>query len=190
MTSTRPPQPPQPDAVDAIVAQWAGQRPELDTRAMEIFGRIYRLSAQMGERMDTAYAPYGISRGEFDVLAALRRSGAPYRLAPKDLARSLMITTGGMTGRLTRLTEAGLIRRVPHPGDRRCLHAELTDAGLELVDEAVVAGVDAQAVVAERLGEEQTRALADHLRAALQILTTAPPHAPGGAPAGRPGPRT
>ncbi|MEX5270235.1 MarR family winged helix-turn-helix transcriptional regulator [Kocuria sabuli] len=174
MTSTRPPE---RDEVDAIVAQWAQQRPELDTRTMEIFGRIYRLSAQMGERMEAAYAPYEISRGEFDVLAALRRSGPPYRLAPKDLARSLMITTGGMTGRLTRLTDAGLIRRVPHPSDKRCLYAELTETGLEVIDEAVGAGVDAQAFVADRLGDEQARALADHLRAALQILTTTPPQA-------------
>ncbi|OLT04704.1 hypothetical protein BJF77_04035 [Kocuria sp. CNJ-770] len=141
MTSTRPPE---RDDVDAIVAQWAQQRPELDTRAMEIFGRIYRLS------------------------------GAPYRLAPKDLARSLMITTGGMTGRLTRLTDAGLIHRVPHPSDKRCLYAELTDAGLETIDQAVAAGVDGQAFVADRLGDEQARALADQLRAALQILTTTP----------------
>lgn len=171
MTSTRPPE---RDDVDAIVAQWAQQRPELDTRAMEIFGRIYRLSALMGERMEAVYAPFGISRGEFDVLAALRRAGAPYRLAPKDLARSLMITTGGMTGRLTRLTDAGLIHRVPHPSDKRCLYAELTDAGLETIDQAVAAGADGQAFVADRLGDEQARALADQLRAALQILTTTP----------------
>ena len=54
------------DAVDAIIDQWARARPDLDTRAMEVFGRIYRLSRTMGDRMEKAYAPYGISRGEFE----------------------------------------------------------------------------------------------------------------------------
>ena len=64
------------DAVDAIIDQWAAARPDLDTKAMEVFGRIHRLSRAMGDRAEKAYAPYGISRGEFDVLATLRRAGA------------------------------------------------------------------------------------------------------------------
>lgn len=70
------------DAVDAIIDQWAAVRPDLDTRAMEVFGRVYRLSRAMGDRVEKVYAPYGISRGEFDVLATLRRAGEPYTLSP------------------------------------------------------------------------------------------------------------
>lgn len=70
------------DAVDAIIEQWADVRPDLETAAMEVFGRIYRLSRAMGDRMEKAYASLGISRGEFDVLATLRRSGEPYTLSP------------------------------------------------------------------------------------------------------------
>ncbi|MEH0830162.1 hypothetical protein [Micromonospora sp. CPCC 205714] len=49
-------------------------------------------------------------------MAALRRSGSPYTLAPKALAASLMLTSGGMTGRLDRLERAGLVRRPPVGG--------------------------------------------------------------------------
>lgn len=75
------------DAVDAIIDQWAAVRPDLDTRAMEVFGRIHRLSRTMGDRAEKAYAPYGISRGEFDVLATLRRAGEPYTLSPASSPR-------------------------------------------------------------------------------------------------------
>src|SRR5690606_41181933 len=88
------------DPVDAIIEQWATVRPDLDTAAMEVFGRMYRLTRAVGARMDKAYGAYGLARGEFDVLATLRRSGEPYTLSPRRLSETLMLTTGGMTGRL------------------------------------------------------------------------------------------
>src|SRR5690348_2512258 len=86
------------DAVDAITSQWNRERPDLDTLPMAVFGRIYRLSRVMGDRMEKEYQRYGIGRGEFDVLATLRRSGQPYTLSPRQLSATLMLTTGGMTG--------------------------------------------------------------------------------------------
>lgn len=75
------------DPVDAIIDQWAAVRPDLDTAAMEVFGRVFRLSRAMGDRMEKTYARLGISRGEFDVLATLRRSGDPYALSPASSRR-------------------------------------------------------------------------------------------------------
>jgi DNA-binding MarR family transcriptional regulator len=156
------------DAVDAIIEQWADVRPDLDTAAMEVFGRIYRLSRTMGDRMEKAYASLGIARGEFDVLATLRRSGEPYALSPRQLSATLMLTTGGMTGRLDKLERAGLLRRSPDPHDRRGLQVTLTEKGLELVDEAVGAGLAVQTeALKTTLNEEQAGQLADLLRELL-----------------------
>ncbi|MCT7353109.1 MarR family transcriptional regulator [Streptomyces sp. 15-116A] len=152
------------DPVDAIIEQWATVRPDLDTAAMEVFGRIYRLSRAMGDRMDRAYAAYGIARGEFDVLATLRRSGEPYTLSPRQLSATLMLTTGGMTGRLDKLERAGLLRRSPDPHDRRGLQVTLTERGLRLVDEAVGAGLAVQTEALSALGTERGAQLADLLR--------------------------
>ncbi|HLL34411.1 MAG TPA: MarR family transcriptional regulator [Streptomyces sp.] len=160
-------QPATPDAVDAIIEQWAAVRPDLDTRAMEVFGRIYRLSRAMGDRTEKAYARFGISRGEFDVLATLRRAGEPYTLSPRQLSATLMLTTGGMTGRLDKLERAGLLRRSPDPHDRRGLQVTLTDEGLALIEEAVGAGVATQTEALSVLTEEQARQLADLLRLLL-----------------------
>ncbi|MEU6252282.1 MarR family transcriptional regulator [Streptomyces sp. NPDC047043] len=155
------------DPVDAIIEQWAEVRPDLDTRAMEVFGRIFRLSRAMGDRMEKAYARFGISRGEFDVLATLRRSGEPYTLSPRELSATLMLTTGGMTGRLDKLERAGLLRRSPDPHDRRALQVTLTEKGLNIIDEAVGAGLAAETEALTVLDDEQAGRLADLLRELL-----------------------
>jgi DNA-binding MarR family transcriptional regulator len=152
------------DDVDRIVAQWAVERSDLQTDAMAVFGRIYRLARIVGDRQEQAYARLGINRGEFDVLATLRRSGVPFQLSPKALSSTLMLTTGGMTGRLDRLEERGLVRRTPDPTDRRGLLITLLAAGHELVDRAVVAGLDVQREVLEQLPPESRRQLDALLR--------------------------
>ncbi|GGV57076.1 MarR family winged helix-turn-helix transcriptional regulator [Streptomyces griseoloalbus] len=158
---------PRKDPVDAIIEQWAEVRPDLDTAAMEVFGRVYRLARAMGDRIDKAYARYGISRGEFDVLATLRRSGEPYTLSPRELSATLMLTTGGMTGRLDKLERAGLLRRSPDPHDRRGLQVTLTGEGLRLTDEAVGAGLAVQTEALSALDGERAEQLADLLRELL-----------------------
>ncbi|WP_405537625.1 MarR family transcriptional regulator [Streptomyces sp. NBC_00075] len=165
--SAQPPPQQRRDPVDAIIDQWAVVRPDLDTAAMEVFGRIYRLARAMGDRTEKAYARFGIGRGEFDVLATLRRAGEPYTLSPRQLSSTLMLTTGGMTGRLDKLERAGLVRRSPDPHDRRGLQVTLTEEGLSRVDEAVGVGVDAQTEALAALDTEKAAQLADLLRELL-----------------------
>jgi len=152
------------DDVDRIVAQWAVERPELQTEAMAVFGRVYRIARIVGDRQEEAYGRFGINRGEFDVLATLRRSGEPYALTPTALCASMMLTSGGMTGRVDRLERRGLVRRSAHPSDRRALVVGLTPAGRRLVDEAVGAGLAAQREVLERLPARSRAQLSALLR--------------------------
>ncbi|MEV6924360.1 MarR family transcriptional regulator [Dactylosporangium sp. NPDC051485] len=152
------------DDIDRIVEQWGRERPELQTEAMAVFGRIYRLARIIGDRQEKVYDALGVNRGEFDVLAALRRAGEPFQLSPKQLSASLMLTTGGMTGRLDRLEKAGLATRSPDPADRRGLVITLTARGREVADEAVAAGLDIQREVLERLPEAGRRDLSALLR--------------------------
>ncbi|SFF49456.1 DNA-binding transcriptional regulator, MarR family [Actinacidiphila alni] len=155
------------DAVDTITGQWLTERPDLETLPMAVFGRIYRLSRLMGDRMEKAYQRYGIGRGEFDVLATLRRSGAPYTLSPRQLATTMMLTTGGMTGRLDKLERAGLLERAPDPHDRRGLRVTLTERGLTVIDQAVGAGLALQRQALDGLDREQAEQLAGLLRMLL-----------------------
>ena len=122
------------DGTDRIIAQWHRERPELDLAAMELIGRLGRLFAHLGRAVDTTFFRHGLQRGEYDVLAALRRSGAPFTLTPSQLSDSLMLSRAGMTNRLDRLETAGLISRRNNPDDRRSMHIDLTTTGLSMVD--------------------------------------------------------
>ncbi|WP_344446289.1 MarR family winged helix-turn-helix transcriptional regulator [Kitasatospora nipponensis] len=169
-TGAQPDPTPEPDAVDAIVSQWRAVRPELQTDAMAVFGRIYRLARAMGDRIEKVYQRYGIGRGEFDVLATLRRAAAPHELSPRELTATLMLTTGGMTGRLDKLERAGLVLRSPDPTDRRGLRVTLTPKGLELVDQAVGAGLAEQQRALAALSGEQAEQLGELLRTLLAAV--------------------
>ena len=162
------------DAVDAITGQWNRERPELETLPMAVFGRIYRLSRLMGDRTEKEYQRFGIGRGEFDVLATLRRAGEPYTLSPRQLSGTLMLTTGGMTGRLDKLERAGLLRRAPDPDDRRALRVSLTERGLAVIDESVGAGLALQRAALDELDPEQAEQLGELLRQLLAATEARP----------------
>ena len=81
--------------------------------------------------------PTGLRPGWFDLLAALRRVGAPYELNPTSLMRATLLSSSGMTKRLDRIEEAGLIERRPDPNDRRGTLVRLTRRGKNVIDRAV-----------------------------------------------------
>ncbi|MFG2163968.1 MarR family winged helix-turn-helix transcriptional regulator [Micromonospora chersina] len=167
------------DDVDLILEQWRRERAGMRPEPMAVFGRIYRLARLVGDRQEKVYAGWGIGRGEFDVLAALRRSGPPYTLAPKALTASLMLTSGGMTGRLDRLERAGLVRRAPDPADRRALRVSLTDAGRRVVEESAEAGLEVQRRILDALPPGDRDRLADLLRDLLAAAEAEPPDRAG-----------
>ncbi|KRF20858.1 transcriptional regulator [Nocardioides sp. Soil797] len=127
------------DHVSRIVEQWAVERPELDTAPMEVIGRLHRLADLLRERLLVVYAEFGLSEGEFDLLATLRRSGAPYELSPTDLAASTMVTSGAITKRVDRLAARGLVERRADKHDGRARTIVLGPAGRKLIDRAVEA---------------------------------------------------
>ena len=133
--------PRQPDAVDAILAQWHQERPDLDVSPMGPLGRIKRCASLLQRRLDETFAGFGLSFWEFDVLATLRRSGAPYCLAPTTLFSTLMVTSGTMTHRMGKLEAQGWITRLPNSADARSSLVQLTAEGLALIDRAVEAHV-------------------------------------------------
>jgi DNA-binding MarR family transcriptional regulator len=155
------------DDIDRILAQWAVERPDLDTEAMGVFGRIFRLSRLAGDATERAYATFGIARADFDVIATLRRSGDPFQLSPGALAASMMLSTGGTTARLDRLEKAGLVARSPDPNDRRGILVRLTPKGHALADEAVTAGLAEQQRLLSRLSPEKAAQLTGLLRELL-----------------------
>ena len=104
----------------------------------------------------------------------LRRAGAPYRMSPTALARTLLLTTASVTHRVGRLEAAGLVARTPNPGDRRGVLVGLTPAGRELADRAVEVLVGIENRTVEGLTAGERRELARLLRKLLVALGDAP----------------
>jgi DNA-binding MarR family transcriptional regulator len=124
------------DHVAWIQQQWRRERPDLDVRPQAVVGRIHRLAGHLTNQLTPVYAAHGLTEGEFDVLASLRRLGAPFECAPSELAGYTMVTTGAMTKRLDRLVDAGLVTRRTVPGDGRRRVVALTPAGITAIDAA------------------------------------------------------
>ena len=124
------------DRVGRIQQQWERERPDLDVRPQGVFGRLHRLGDRLREELLVGFRQFGLGEGEFDALAALRRAGAPYELAPGELARHTMVTSGAATKRIDRLEAAGLVTRRVSDEDHRGRVIALTEAGLRVIDEA------------------------------------------------------
>jgi DNA-binding MarR family transcriptional regulator len=151
------------DTVAAVVRQWEAVRPDLDTAPMEVIGRINRCAALLQQAEDAPLRHAGLTRPEFDLLGALRRTGL--ELTPGELARETFSSGAAVTKRLKQLTERGLVERRGDTRDRRVAHVRLTDAGRALVDgilpeqlsyeTTVLSGVEParQRELAELLGE-------------------------------------
>jgi DNA-binding MarR family transcriptional regulator len=127
------------DHVARIQAEWRAERPDLDTSPQGIIGRLHRIANQLTAELTLLYGKYGLTEGEFDVLAALRRAGAPYERAPGEIALHTMVTTGAVTKRVDRLEAAGLVRRRRSDADGRGRVVRLTPAGRRLIDKAFTA---------------------------------------------------
>jgi DNA-binding MarR family transcriptional regulator len=158
------------DRIDQILARWKRERPDLDTRAMGLVGRIQRAAAALRPRLDETHALSGLSGESFDVLASLRRSGPPYQLSPTTLFREMMLTSGAMTNRIDRLEEAGLVSRRPDLKDRRGTLVRLTPKGKVLIDAATTKHVANEERLLSGLSAREQLQLAELLRKLLLSL--------------------
>jgi len=125
------------DHVDRVVQQWKAEKPDYDLAPVEIIGRAGRIMEHVDRALEAKFEEFQISRASFDVLAALRRSGKPYKLTQRDLMRSLFRTSGSMSLRIDSLQRQGLVVRSPDKEDRRSVFVTLTPQGVELLETVI-----------------------------------------------------
>lgn len=125
-----------PDRLDHIQRAWRTERPDLDVRPQGVIGRLHRVAGHVTTELTAVYQQHGLGEGDFDVLATLRRAGAPYERTPTDLAANTLVTSGAMTKRVDRLERAGLVTRRPSDVDGRGRVVALTAHGKEVIDAA------------------------------------------------------
>jgi DNA-binding MarR family transcriptional regulator len=162
------------DLLDNLIDDWKSQRPELNASAMGVVGRVLQLGRLLESRAGKALRQFNIHYTDLDVLATLRRSGAPYRLTPTELRRSVLITSGAMTAVLDRLEKSALLRRVSDPADRRVRAVELLPDGKSLIDKAIAVRFDEAEMAVSGLSQDDRTVLADLLRQMILSIEDAP----------------
>lgn len=165
---------PDSDAVHAIVDQWRARLPDLDPSPMLVLARIERLAAVCDPILRPPFAAAGLAPGDFDVLAALRRSAPPHALSNGELARATLVTPGAVTKRIDRLAAAGLVTRARAPEDARGRLATLTRAGRRLVDKLIRAHMANEAAILEGLDGSERDQLASLLGKLLASVEAMP----------------
>lgn len=152
------------DEVDLLVEAWRRERPDLDPEPLQILSRVGRLADVLNDRRSAAFVEHGLQAHEFDVLAALRRSGDPFELTAGELCLATHVTSGTMTSRLDRLADRKLVQRRADLIDGRLVRVRLTVAGRKRVDAAFSALLDSERELLTYLSEARRERLADMLR--------------------------
>jgi DNA-binding MarR family transcriptional regulator len=125
------------DHIDRVVAQWKEQGLEFDLGPVGIIGRAGRIMEYVDRALEAKFEEFGISRATFDVLAALRRNGPPFRLGQRELMRRLLRTSGSMSLRIDALERERLVTRQQDPDDRRSIFVTLTSKGSKLLQQLI-----------------------------------------------------
>jgi DNA-binding MarR family transcriptional regulator len=148
------------------VDRWLAERelPGVDLEVEAIVDRIGGLNRRLHKLLDQTLSEFGLSGGEWKVINHLQSAGPPYRRSAGKLATRAELSSGAMTNRLDRLEEAGLVRRLPDPDDRRGVQVELTEHGLKVWEEALRTGAAQEALVAAALTKQEKEQLNSLLR--------------------------
>ncbi|WP_272660654.1 MarR family winged helix-turn-helix transcriptional regulator [Providencia sp. PROV150] len=155
------------DRIDKITQQWERERPDLDISPMGLIGRLGNVAYHLTREMEKVFAQFGLNRSSFDVLATLRRAGAPYTLSPGEMLSTLMVTSGTMTNRIDQLEKAGLVSRHTNPDDGRGFLVSLTTEGLTLINQLIEVHTQNQALLVAKLSSQEQQALNQLLRTFL-----------------------
>jgi DNA-binding MarR family transcriptional regulator len=149
---------------------WERELPGVVGDELQLAKRAGRLAALLNQRVEPELARLGLTKAEYEVLAVLRASGVPYRLRPSDLTQRLVLSSGGTSNVLRRLTAAGLVEREDNPEDARSSWVRLSPHGLMTAEDAVRAATAAQRKVIAPVPQQTRRAAIKALRDLLIAL--------------------
>ncbi|MEV6304376.1 MarR family transcriptional regulator [Actinoplanes sp. NPDC051861] len=158
------------DTVDEIAEAWDRELAGVVGTELALAKRAARVAGLMNGPVEEQLTRLGLTRAEYEILAVLRASGPPYRMRPSLLAQRLLLTSGGTSNVLRRLSAAGLIDRDPDPADARSSPVRLSPSGVKLAEDAVRAASAAQAIRLRDVPPEVTDAAISALRNLLLAL--------------------
>jgi DNA-binding MarR family transcriptional regulator len=169
---------PERDHIDRFLDTIRERLPMLDPEVEGIVDRIGGLQRRFKRAMDETLDEFDLDWSEYKLLSLLTREGEVYRSSPGKLARIMELSSGAMTNRLDRLEQAGLVRRLPDPDDRRGILVELTPEGKRVYEDAVGVQGRKESLVASALSVPEKK----QLNALLRRLMIEFERAEGGTP--------
>lgn len=158
------------DRLDDMLVVWAREIPNLDPLTEGIVERLQFLAKRFNQSLDATLEQFGLEHRTYHLLGKLRSVGPPYRRTPGQLADDMHLSSGAMTNRLDRMEEAGLIRRLPDPSDRRGQLIEPTDAGHAAWNQAVGTQAEQEALIASTLSRHEREELHRLLRKLMRAF--------------------
>lgn len=159
--------------MDLVADQWRRERPEMPVDSIGIVGRILRAAKLLTDERRRLLLELNIDSATFDLLATLRRSGDPYRLAPAELARASLLSGGAVTQRIARAESANLVHAHRTKSGRRTLTVELTVKGHHFVEQNIEVLIGRERQLIQGLSPEDQQQLAQLLRRLLAVLSPA-----------------
>ena len=134
---------------------------------MEAWQAFLRASIRLMDRLDAELHGHGLSLADYEILVNLSDEAAG-ELRMTELAARTLVSRSGLTRRLDRLVESGLVERRNCPTDRRGVYAVLTNAGRRRLEAAAPTHVEGvrRHFIAQLEGQD-LRALASSLNAVL-----------------------
>jgi DNA-binding MarR family transcriptional regulator len=140
-------------------------------RGVTAWGALLRAHATLMRQLDIDLRETsGLRLADFDVLAQL--AGAGGRLRMTDLAARALISRSGLTRRVARLVDEGLVSRAKVAGDGRGVVVALTDAGVGRLAETVpVHARGVSRLFAERLDDQELAVLETALKKVIVDCT-------------------
>ncbi|MEV3873700.1 MarR family transcriptional regulator [Streptomyces sp. NPDC049906] len=157
-----------PDTAEDIAAAWERERPGTPVASIGIVTPVWQLAKLLGDDRRRVLARAGVDAATLDLLSVLRRSGPPYTLSTRELARRSLVTAGAVSQRVARAEREGLINRAPAGTRPRTVLVTLTAAGHELVEITVDRVLRREAELLAGLTPAQQQDLAALLRVFLR----------------------
>ena len=125
------------DPIEEARRQWTAHGWVDAADGMAAVTSVMRAEQIFLARVDEILRPLGLTFARYEALVLLsfsRRGSLPLSV----VGQRLQVHPTSVTNTVDRLEAQGLVRRVPHPTDRRTTLAEITDAGREVVAQATV----------------------------------------------------
>ena len=153
-------QPPEPaHSAAEIAAAWRLERPGTPTESIEIVTPIWRLAKLFADDRSRVLRAAGIDAATLDLLSVIRRSGPPYTLSTREIARRTLVTAVAISQRVARAERDGFVQRAPAAAGRRTVLVKLTARGHALIERSVDAVLGREATLTSGLSERERTAL-------------------------------